>query len=291
MKVYFICIIFWFSLALQYVLAYYFLMSIAKDAKNVESIIYGGLIILFGAVFVVFGTRFYYESVTLCIGVKVNLVTIICNKLLHINPNQHTTGNILNLISSDVAKVQQLFDYHIFSFSPFLIFSVLFLLWYGMEMGNMYFMFLLSLIIFIIIPSAYFGIKFGILRQKISIITDQRLQLINDMLSGWLVTKMFVYEGIFDKMITNIRKNEINHYKISKTTYALMVTVIYSLSPITGLIICFIFYNYSSQIYPYQIYPLLGFCPYFLLGLITCFLYLSRTIMEFKQVRKELCHS
>lgn len=52
----------------------------------------------------------------------------------------------------------------------------------------------------------WLGKKVGYLRQKMASKTDERLRLINEIISGIQVIKMYAWEKPFSKLLRNARK-------------------------------------------------------------------------------------
>ncbi|XP_062608623.1 multidrug resistance-associated protein 1-like [Saccostrea cucullata] len=171
-----------------------------------------GLAILFfisGVVESLFFTQGAFCMMTLGLKVKVALVGLIYQKSLRMNnaaKSHYTIGDIVNLMSVDCQRIQDafMFQYEILSF-PFMLALGLYLIWNQMGVAT------LGSVAVIIIISAL-NILFGKLQQKyqgiILALKSSRIKLLNEVLSGIKVLKMYTWEPPFTKKLLNIRLRE-----------------------------------------------------------------------------------
>ncbi|XP_061170519.1 multidrug resistance-associated protein 1-like [Saccostrea echinata] len=171
-----------------------------------------GLAILFfisGAVESLFFTQSAFCMMTLGLKVKVALVGMIYKKSLTMSnaaKSQYTIGDIVNLMSVDCQRIQDafMFQYEIISFF-FTLALGLYLIWNQMGAAT------LGSFAVIIIISAL-NIFFGKLQQKyqgiILALKSSRIKLLNEVLSGIKVLKMYTWEPSFTKKLLNIRSRE-----------------------------------------------------------------------------------
>ncbi|XP_062568069.1 multidrug resistance-associated protein 1-like [Saccostrea cucullata] len=171
-----------------------------------------GLAILFfigGSAQALFFTRSAFLMMTLGLKMRVALVGLIYQKSLRMNnaaKSHYTIGDIVNLMSVDCQRIQDafMFQYEILSF-PFMLALGLYLIWNQMGMAT------LGSVAVIIIISAL-NILFGKLQQKyqgiILALKSSRIKLLNEVLSGIKVLKMYTWETPFTKKLLNIRLRE-----------------------------------------------------------------------------------
>ncbi|XP_062605644.1 multidrug resistance-associated protein 1-like, partial [Saccostrea cucullata] len=176
-----------------------------------------GLAILFficGAFEALFFSRGAFHMMTLGMKVRVALIGMIYQKSLTMSnaaKSHYTIGDIVNLMSVDCQRIQDafMFQYQILSFF-FMMVLGLYLIWSQMGVAT------LGSVAVIIIISAL-NILFGKLQQKyqgiILALKSSRIKLLNEVLSGIKVLKMYTWEPSFTKKLLDIRLREMVFFK------------------------------------------------------------------------------
>ncbi|XP_044728783.1 ATP-binding cassette subfamily C member 4-like [Chrysoperla carnea] len=160
-----------------------------------------------------------YAKSTLLLGMKVRVAccSLIYRKMLRLKLSalsQTSNGQITNLLSNDVNRFDNLFYYfyHIFTI-PFQLIVVLIITW--MQIQSACLTGFLILVMITIPVQGFIGKKNGALRQKIAKLTDRRVLLMNEIISGIQVIKMYAWEIPFEKFVEIARFNEIKKIKTS----------------------------------------------------------------------------
>ncbi|XP_025220319.1 multidrug resistance-associated protein 4 isoform X2 [Theropithecus gelada] len=126
-----------------------------------------------------------------------------------------TTGQIVNLLSNDVNKFDQVTVFlHFLWAGPLQAIAVTALLW--MEIGISCLAGMAVLIILLPLQSC-FGKLFSSLRSKTATFTDARIRTMNEVITGIRIIKMYAWEKSFSDLVTNLRKKEIS--KILRSSY------------------------------------------------------------------------
>uniref|UniRef100_A0A2K5NER8 Multidrug resistance-associated protein 4 n=1 Tax=Cercocebus atys TaxID=9531 RepID=A0A2K5NER8_CERAT len=126
-----------------------------------------------------------------------------------------TTGQIVNLLSNDVNKFDQVTVFlHFLWAGPLQAIAVTALLW--MEIGISCLAGMAVLIILLPFQSC-FGKLFSSLRSKTATFTDARIRTMNEVITGIRIIKMYAWEKSFSDLVTNLRKKEIS--KILRSSY------------------------------------------------------------------------
>nr|XP_037863739.1 multidrug resistance-associated protein 4 isoform X2 [Chlorocebus sabaeus] len=126
-----------------------------------------------------------------------------------------TTGQIVNLLSNDVNKFDQVTVFlHFLWAGPLQAIAVTALLW--MEIGISCLAGMAVLIILLPFQSC-FGKLFSSLRSKTATFTDARIRTMNEVITGIRIIKMYAWEKSFADLVTNLRKKEIS--KILRSSY------------------------------------------------------------------------
>ncbi|XP_042835275.1 ATP-binding cassette sub-family C member 4 isoform X5 [Panthera tigris] len=126
-----------------------------------------------------------------------------------------TTGQIVNLLSNDVNKFDQVTIFlHFLWAGPLQAIAVTALLW--MEIGISCLAGMAVLIILLPLQSCI-GKLFSSLRNKTATFTDVRIRTMNEVITGIRIIKMYAWEKSFADLVTSLRRKEIS--KILRSSY------------------------------------------------------------------------
>ncbi|XP_023979013.1 ATP-binding cassette sub-family C member 4 [Physeter macrocephalus] len=126
-----------------------------------------------------------------------------------------TTGQIVNLLSNDVNRFDQVTIFlHFLWAGPLQAIIVTILLW--MEIGISCLAGMAVLIILLPLQSCI-GKLFSSLRSKTAAFTDTRIRTMNEVITGIRIIKMYGWEKSFADLITSLRRKEIS--KILRSSY------------------------------------------------------------------------
>ncbi|KAE8299274.1 Multidrug resistance-associated protein 4 [Larimichthys crocea] len=126
-----------------------------------------------------------------------------------------TTGQIVNLLSNDVNKFDEVTLYlHFLWIGPLQAATVIVLLMYAIGPSCLAGM----AVFFIMMPvQTMFGRLFSTLRAETAVLTDDRIRTMNEVISGIRVIKMYGWEKPFAALVDEVRRMEIS--KIMKSSY------------------------------------------------------------------------
>ncbi|XP_031343813.1 probable multidrug resistance-associated protein lethal(2)03659 isoform X2 [Photinus pyralis] len=133
--------------------------------------------------------------------------------LTHTRLVQVTSGHILNLLSTDVSHLEYgLLVVHYIWISPIQVVVGIYLLYRVIGVAA----FLgISLHLLYIPLQIYFGKKKSEYRLRAAKRTDERVNIMNEILNGINVIKMYVWEGPFAKRISQARRSEVKIFRAS----------------------------------------------------------------------------
>ncbi|KAB0345155.1 hypothetical protein FD754_022081 [Muntiacus muntjak] len=154
------------------------------------------------------------------VGMRLRVATchMIYRKSLRLSSSamgKTTTGQIINLLSNDVNRFDQVTMFlHCLWVGPLQAVAVTALLW--MEIGMSCLAGMAVLIILLLLQSC-FGMLFSSLRSKMAAVTDDRIRTMSEVVTGIKTIKMYAWEKSFIELITRLRRKEIS--KILKSSY------------------------------------------------------------------------
>ncbi|KAB0372647.1 hypothetical protein FD755_015400, partial [Muntiacus reevesi] len=161
---------------------------------------------------------YFYHIQRVGMRLRVAMCHMIYHKALRLSSSamgKTTTGQIVNLLSNDVSRFDQVATFlHYLWVGPLQAIVVTALLW--MEIGMSCLAGMAVLIILLLLQSCI-GKLFSSLRSKTAALTDDRIRTVSEIITGIRTIKMNVWENSFIDLITNLRRKEIS--KILRSSY------------------------------------------------------------------------
>ncbi|KYM96120.1 hypothetical protein ALC62_13171 [Cyphomyrmex costatus] len=146
------------------------------------------------------------------IGMRVRIASssLIYRKILRLSSSTITSpGQIVNLLSNDMSKFEQLFTtLHYIWILPIQGSIIAFLIWQSVGIASLAGVFLI--IIQTIPLQGYISKCTSKLRSKIAVRTDERIRLMSEIIKGIQVIKMYTWEKPFAELVNRARKYEID---------------------------------------------------------------------------------
>ncbi|XP_036142952.1 multidrug resistance-associated protein 4-like [Monomorium pharaonis] len=160
--------------------------------------------------------------------IRVACSSLLYRKLLRLNKasvNQIGTGQVINLLSNDVTRFDQLTKFLNFIWTvPLQITIAGYIMW--QKIGFSTLVGIGSLLITVMIAQVFFSIYNRKLRALIAPLTDRRVQLMSELVVGIQVVKMYAWEKPFSKIVNVIRELEINKIKFSSYIRAVCLAIL-----------------------------------------------------------------
>uniref|UniRef100_A0A8C2NXL5 ATP-binding cassette, sub-family C (CFTR/MRP), member 4 n=1 Tax=Capra hircus TaxID=9925 RepID=A0A8C2NXL5_CAPHI len=119
-----------------------------------------------------------------------------------------TTGQIVNLLSNDVKRFDQVTTFlHYLWVGPLQAIAVTALLWMEIEISCLAGM---AVLIILLLLQSCFGKLFSSFRSKTAALTDDRIKTMSEVITGIRTIKTYAWEKSFTDFITKLRRNEIS---------------------------------------------------------------------------------
>ncbi|XP_032413049.1 ATP-binding cassette sub-family C member 4 [Xiphophorus hellerii] len=170
--------------------------------------------------FVLAVTHHLYFFYVLRVGMKIRVAMchMIYRKALCLSSSamgKTTTGQIVNLLSNDVNKFDEVTIFlHFLWVGPLQAAAVVGLLWDEIGpscLGG------IGVLLFLMPTQTMFGRLFSKFRSKTAVLTDSRIRTMNEVVSGMRIIKMYAWEKPFSALVSEVRRKEIS--KIMKSSY------------------------------------------------------------------------
>ncbi|XP_033832984.1 ATP-binding cassette sub-family C member 4-like isoform X1 [Periophthalmus magnuspinnatus] len=161
---------------------------------------------------------YYYNSQRVGMRMRVAVCHMIFKKALRLSTEsvgRTTTGQIVNLLSNDVNRFDEItLNLHYLWIGPLQAAVILALLWYEIGLSCLAGV---TIVVLMLPLQTWFGKLFGLFRSKSVIFTDNRIRIMNEVVSGIRIIKMYAWEKPFSALLTDVRKKEIS--QIMKSSY------------------------------------------------------------------------
>ncbi|XP_039258783.2 ATP-binding cassette sub-family C member 4-like isoform X1 [Styela clava] len=132
--------------------------------------------------------------------------------------NDTTTGKIINLGATDVLRFDLLPGFlHYLWVGPLQCLIVGIILWQEIGIAVLSGMGVLILIMFL---QTFSGRAFGKTRIMTAVVTDERIRLMNEVITGMRIIKMYAWEKPFAKLVSNTRRKEVEKILLSSSLKA-----------------------------------------------------------------------
>ncbi|XP_067439487.1 ATP-binding cassette sub-family C member 4-like [Thunnus thynnus] len=161
---------------------------------------------------------YYYRVQRIGMKIRIAMCHMIYRKALGLSSEsmgRTTTGQIVNLLSNDVNRFDEItINLHYLWVGPLQAMVIIVFLWY--EIGTSCLAGVAAVGLMVPVQT-WFGKLFGIFRSKTAVLTDNRIRIMNEVVSGIRIIKMYAWEKPFSALVTEVRRKEI--IQIMKSSY------------------------------------------------------------------------
>ncbi|KAM9766343.1 ATP-binding cassette sub-family C member 4-like [Menidia menidia] len=197
----------------------YFESSRPDDQRSLHMVyVYAAAMSIFTFGLTMLQHLYYYHVQRIGMKVRVAVCHMIYRKALRLSTEsmcRTTTGQIVNLLSNDVNRFDEIAVHlHVLWVGPLQAVVIVVLLWNETGLSCLAGMATIALMMPV---QTWFGKLFGIFRSKTAVLTDQRILMMNEVLSGIRIIKMYAWEKLFSALVTEVRRKEIS--QILKSSY------------------------------------------------------------------------
>ncbi|CAF4657588.1 unnamed protein product, partial [Rotaria sp. Silwood2] len=154
--------------------------------------------------------QFFFRTIRTGMHIRIGLSSIIYKRLLSLPLTaimKTTTGQLINLISNDVSKFEELsITMHYIWAAPLEAIVVFGLIWNEIAIPTL---FGYGVLLLLVPLQLFFSKKFATFRKETIQWTDKRVKVINEILVGCQIVKMYRWEEALEALVYNTRKNEL----------------------------------------------------------------------------------
>ncbi|XP_078483709.1 ATP-binding cassette sub-family C member 4 [Ciona intestinalis] len=163
-----------------------------------------------------------------------------------------TTGQIVNLGATDVIRFDWLGLFlHYLIIGPIQAVVVIYLLWTDLGVSS-----LAGLVVIIIAMTiqSCVGRQFGRIRAKMSVLTDQRIRIMNEVLTAMKIIKMYAWEKPFEKLVSETRRKEVQKVLYSAILKACNFSMMFISSRLLNLFTFITFVMLGGHLTPSKVF-------------------------------------
>ncbi|XP_016989332.1 probable multidrug resistance-associated protein lethal(2)03659 [Drosophila rhopaloa] len=208
-------VLFLLELGLRTLQPIFLLKLISYYSHGSESIeaayYYAGGVILCSALNVIIMHPYMLGTMHVGLKMRVGMCSMIYRKALRLSKSalgDTTAGHVVNLMSNDVGRLDLATIFvHYLWVGPVETLFITYLM--SREIGIAAVFGVAFMLLFIPLQ-AYLGKKTSVLRLRTALRTDERVRMMNEIISGIQVIKMYAWELPFEHMVAYARKKEIN---------------------------------------------------------------------------------
>ncbi|SPP86203.1 probable multidrug resistance-associated protein lethal(2)03659 isoform X2 [Drosophila guanche] len=208
-------VLFLLELGLRTLQPLFLLKLISYYSHGSESIeaayYYAGGVILCSALNVIIMHPYMLGTMHVGLKMRVGMCSMIYRKALRLSKTalgDTTAGHVVNLMSNDVGRLDLATIFvHYLWVGPLETVFITFLMYQEIGIAAV---FGVAFMLLFIPLQAYLGKKTSVLRLRTALRTDERVRMMNEIISGIQVIKMYAWELPFETMVAYARKKEIN---------------------------------------------------------------------------------
>ncbi|CAG9854243.1 unnamed protein product [Phyllotreta striolata] len=217
-----------------------------SDNKN-HAYYYSALIVCTQFMNVILIHKFNLAIMQVGMKVRVASCSVIYRKSLRLSKSalaETTIGQMVNLLSNDVGRFDQAVPHlHQFYFGPIQTLIVMYFLYVNMGWAS------LSGAIFLLLSiplQSWLGKKTSQFRLSTAGATDERVRLMNEIISGIQVIKMYTWEYPFAKLVEYIRMKEMKYIRYTSRIRAILMSMSLTLTR-SAIAISIIVYSLTGE--------------------------------------------
>ncbi|XP_065928246.1 ATP-binding cassette sub-family C member 4-like [Magallana gigas] len=183
----------------------------ASALSQTEVYIYATVVAVSHILQLIVYPKYFFTCLHIALKMKVAVASLIYRKILKITSlsnHSTTSGKIINHLSTDLEKFSYTIEsFHFCWLGPLEIVAILYLLYQQIGLVS-----LLTLAVTLVLLPLQFmmGWIYGKLRMKIGAAGDKRIHLMNQIIAGMKVIKMYCWEKPFSEIVFNIRGWEVS---------------------------------------------------------------------------------
>ncbi|CAH1105144.1 unnamed protein product, partial [Psylliodes chrysocephalus] len=191
-----------------------------------EIYIYSSLIVFSQLLCVLMNHSFIMSIMQVGMKMRISSCSLIYRKSLKLSKSalaETTIGQMVNLLSNDVGRFDTATHHlHFYYLAPIQTLVVMYLLYVNIGLAS------LSGAVFLLLSiplQSWLGQKTSKYRLRVAERTDERVRLMNEVISGIQVIKMYTWEYPFAKLVEFVRMKEMKYIRLTSRIRAILMSM------------------------------------------------------------------
>uniref|UniRef100_A0A0U9HVH0 Putative ABCC protein n=1 Tax=Chrysomela populi TaxID=154003 RepID=A0A0U9HVH0_CHRPP len=264
------------------------------EERRDDAYFYAGMIVLSALLSVL--TIHYYQLRIMQVGIKIRiaLCSLIYRKALRLNQSalaDTTVGQMVNLLSNDVGRFETGMNFlHQLWMAPLETFLVMYLCYVNVGYTGL----VGTAFLLLSIPAqSWLGKRISQMRLNVAMRTDERVRLMNEIIAGIQVIKMYTWEKPFAKLVELVRGREIKYIRQTSVIRAILMSCGLVLNRAAVFLCIAVYVLTGNTLTSSYSFTMTSF--YRLLGSVTMFLpqaisSIAEMLISIKRIRKFLLY-
>nr|XP_034300520.1 multidrug resistance-associated protein 4 isoform X1 [Crassostrea gigas] len=254
--------------------------------SQTEVYIYATVVAVSHILQLIVNPKYFFTCHHIALKMKVAVASLIYRKILKMSSwSKHSTtsGKIINHLSTDLEKFSYTIEsFHFCWLGPLEIVAILYLLYQQIGLVSL----LTLAVTVVLLPlQVMLGWIYGKLRMKIGAAGDKRIHLMNQIIAGMRVIKMYCWEKPFSEIVFNIRGWEVSEIWKANIAKSINMGLFQSASVVISMALFGTAWYTGVPLSAQRIYSTLGWV--FCLRL-TIFLFMMYLVEDNKQLASSL---
>ncbi|XP_057334745.1 ATP-binding cassette sub-family C member 4-like isoform X1 [Microplitis mediator] len=225
-----------------------------NETSQNNALIYATILAILTFAMICITQQYIFLSRMLGMRVRVACCSLIYRKSLKLSKpalDETPVGQVINLLSNDVNRFDSVMVYiNYLWISPLQVIVIGYLIWRSI---GVYTLIGYGVLLLMTIPmQCYVGVRTGKLRNLTAKLTDRRVQFMSELIAGIQVIKMYAWEMPFNKIVKQIRFNEIRKIHCSNNLQVLS-TIFSGISQKMMVFLTLVVLMYSGNVIDPQI--------------------------------------
>ncbi|GFN81851.1 cystic fibrosis transmembrane conductance regulator [Plakobranchus ocellatus] len=231
------------------------------STTRTEAWIYATAIVFSSMVLAISHHPYSFSAARMGMRVRIGCCSLMFKKSLRLSNrslNESSVGQIVNLMSNDVARFDQaLMFFHFLAVGPIQALAALGILWH--EVGPSV-LAGLAVLVLLMPTQIIMGKIFSKLRRKTAIHTDKRVKVMNEIISGMRIIKMYCWEKPFRHLVEKLRSDEVRHLRRTRRIQACVLGPYFATSQLSIFLLFLVFTltGHEDKMRPSTIFLIMG---------------------------------
>ncbi|KAK3751067.1 hypothetical protein RRG08_044643 [Elysia crispata] len=265
-----------------------------STTSKTEAWLYATGVVLCSVTLAIAHHPYFFGTARIGMRIRVGLCSLMYKKCLRLSNkslNESSVGQIVNLMSNDVAMFDQGMFFHFLWVGPLQCLVALVYLWYRLGPQLLAAM---AVVLLLMPTQLLMGKLFSRLRGKTAVHTDKRVKVMNEIISGIRIIKLYCWEKPFGRLVENLRRLEVTQLRRTRRVQACVMGPFVATSQVSIFlfVLAYILTDREDEIRPGTVFLVMGVVQCVRL---TCGLFLplasqhlAETLVVIKRIQKFL---